>query len=103
MRVQARTNAEEVEIIAKAVSEKLNQYRNKKLVKFVIPRNGFSSLSVKGGALYDPEVDRVFIEALKKNLDPEIEVIEVDSDINQLDFARVVVETLQKLLRSTPA
>lgn len=96
MRVQARTNAEEMEIIAKAVSEKLNQYKNKKLVKFIIPMKGFSSLSVENAVLYDPETDKVFIKALRKNLDPEIEIIEVDSDINQLEFAKVVVETLKK-------
>lgn len=103
MRVQARTTREEMEMIAKAVSEKLNQYKNKKLVKFIIPRKGFSSLSVEGGALYDPEVDQVFTETLRKNLDPEIEIIEVDSDINQLEFARVVVENLKKGLTSSPA
>lgn len=103
MRVQARTTREEMEMIAKAVSEKLNQYKNKKLVKFIIPRKGFSSLSVEGGALYDPEVDQVFTETLRKNLDPEIEIIEVDSDINQLEFARVVVENLKKVLTSSPA
>lgn len=103
MRVQARTTREEMEMIAKAVSEKLNQYKNKKLVKFIIPRKGFSSLSVEGGPLYDPEVDQVFTETLRKNLDPEIEIIEVDSDINQLEFARVVVENLKKVLTSSPA
>lgn len=101
MRVQARTNAEEMEKIAKAVSEKLNQYENKKLVKFIIPCKGFSSLSVEGAILYDPEVDQVFIKSLRKNLDPEIEIIEVDSDINQLEFAKAVVETLQKALKSS--
>lgn len=103
MRVQARTTREEMEMIAKAVSEKLNQYKNKKLVKFIIPRKGFSSLSVEGGPLYDPEVDQVFTETLRKNLDPEIEIIEVDSDINQLEFARVIVENLKKGLTSSPA
>ncbi len=100
MRVQARTNAEEMETIAKAVSEKLNRYKNKKLVKFLIPRRGFSSLSVEGAVLYDPEVDQVFIKTLKKHLDPGIEIIEVDSDINQLEFARVVVEALKRTLES---
>ncbi|MGQ9509291.1 MAG: Tm-1-like ATP-binding domain-containing protein [Thermodesulfobacteriota bacterium] len=98
MRVQARTNAEEMETIAKAVAEKLNQYKNKRLVKFIIPRKGFSSLSAEGGALYDPEVDQIFLMVLKRELDPEIEIIEVDSDINHIEFARVVVETLKKTL-----
>jgi len=101
MRVQARTSAEEMETIAKAVAEKLNQYENKKLVKFIIPRKGFSSLSVEGGALYDPESDQVFVEALKKYLDPEIDRVEVNSDINHSEFARAVVEALREALESS--
>jgi uncharacterized protein (UPF0261 family) len=100
MRVQARTSAEEMETIAKAVAEKLNQYKSKQRVKFVIPKKGFSSLSVEGGALYDPEADQVLTDGLKKYLDPEIEMVEVDTHINTLEFARVVVDVLQKSFKS---
>jgi uncharacterized protein (UPF0261 family) len=100
MRVQARTSAEEMETIAKAVAEKLNQYKSKQRVKFVIPKKGFSSLSVEGGALYDPEADQVLTGGLKKYLDPEIEMVEVDTHINTLEFARVVVDVLQKSFKS---
>jgi uncharacterized protein (UPF0261 family) len=96
IRVQARTSPEEMETIAKEVASKLNQYPHKRLVKFVIPKKGFSSLSVEGGALHDPAVDQVFIDALKKYLSPEIKIFEVDSDINKPEFARVVVEALKE-------
>ena len=99
LRVQARTSSEEMETIAKEVAGKLNAYPNKNLIKFVIPRKGFSSLSVEGGALYDPASDRVFIEALRKYLDPEIRILEVDTDINNPEFARVLVEALRESLR----
>lgn len=95
MRVQARTNAEEMEIIAKAVADKLNKHKNRKLVKFLIPTKGFSSLSVEGGQLYEPNLDRVFIDELKKYLNPEIEIIEVSAHINDLQFAKVVIEALE--------
>jgi uncharacterized protein (UPF0261 family) len=98
LRVQARTSPEEMETIAKEVAGKLNAYPNKKLVKVVIPKKGFSSLSVEGGALHDPAVDQVFIDALKKYLSPEIKILEVDSDINKPEFARVVVEALKESL-----
>jgi len=94
MRVQVRTTVEEVQTTARAVAEKLNRHRNKKLVKFVIPTKGFSSLSVEGGALYEPDTDKAFIDELRKNLDPEIQVIEVDTHINTPEFARSVVEAL---------
>jgi uncharacterized protein (UPF0261 family) len=97
LRVQARTNPEEMQLIAKAVAEKLNQYRKKKWVKFVIPIKGFSSLSVEGGALHDPDSDQAFINEFKKQIDPEIEVIEVNTHINTPEFAQAVVEVLKKI------
>lgn len=98
MRVQARTNIEEMKTVAKAVADKLNQYRNKNRVKFIIPQKGFSSLSMQGGALYDPEADHAFVKELKRLLDPGIEIIEVDTHINTPDFARAVVKTLKESL-----
>lgn len=98
MRVQARTNIEEMKTVAKAVADKLNQYRNKNRVKFIIPQKGFSSLSTEGGALYDPEADHAFVKELKRLLDPGIEIIEVDTHINTPDFARAVVKTLKESL-----
>jgi uncharacterized protein (UPF0261 family) len=96
MRVQARTSAEEMEEVALAVAQKLNRYRFKNMVKFVIPKKGFSSLSVEGGALYDPQSDEAFISSLKKHLDPEIKVFEVDADINSREFADVAVAALSE-------
>ena len=58
-----------------------------------------SSLSVEGGALHDPEADKTFIDELKKSLDLEINIVEVDTDINHPEFARAVVESLQETLK----
>jgi len=88
-----------METVAKAVAEKLNQYPNKNLLKFVIPRKGFSSLSVEGGALYDPVADKAFVDALRKHLDPGIKVVEVNTDINNSQFALAVVEALNESLK----
>ncbi len=67
-------------------------------MKFVVPTKGFSSLSVEGGALYDPVSDRAFIDELRKELDPEIEIIEVETHINTPEFARAVVEVFRRTL-----
>jgi uncharacterized protein (UPF0261 family) len=98
IRVQARTSPEEMQTIARAVAEKLNKHENKKLVKFIIPTKGFSSISVKGGALYDPISDKTFIDELRENLDPEIDIIEIDTHINTLEFARAAVDALEQTL-----
>jgi len=98
IRVQARTSAAEMQTIAQEVANKLNQSKNKKLIKFVLPTRGFSSLSAEGGALYEPVSDKAFIEALKKSLDDGISVIEVEADINTPEFARAVVDALHQAL-----
>ena len=97
MRVQARTSPQEMQLIAGEVAEKLNQHPNKQLVKFVIPTQGFSLASMEGGALYDPDTDQVFIEALKEYMDSEIEIIEVETHINTPEFARAVVAALNEM------
>jgi len=98
MRVQARTTPEEMQAIARAVAEKLNKHENKKLVKFIIPKKGFSSISVEGGALYDPVSDQAFVDEFRRNVDPEIEIIEMDTHINTPEFARAVIDALERTL-----
>lgn len=98
LRVQARTSPDEMKMIAQAVTEKLNKHPKKELVKFIIPLKGFSSISVDGGAIHDPVSDRTFIDELRKNLDPEIEIMEVDAHINTRKFAQAVVDTLERIL-----
>lgn len=98
IRVQARTSAEEMQTIAQEVANKLNHSKNKKLIKFILPTKGFSSLSVEGGALYEPLSDKAFIDTLKKSLDDDIDIIEVEADINTPQFARAVVDALHQAL-----
>jgi len=98
IRGQARTSAAETQTVAREVADRLNRSQNKKLIKFILPTRGFSSLSVEDGALYDPESDQAFIEALKQYLDDDISIREVDADINTPEFARAVVEALQQAL-----
>lgn len=98
LRVQARTSAEELATIAQAVAEKLNKHPKKHLVKFIIPTKGFSSLSVEGGQLYAPEIDRVFVAALREQLDPGIETIEVDAHINTPEFGKAAASALETSL-----
>jgi uncharacterized protein (UPF0261 family) len=96
-RVQARMIAEEAAYVAAAAAERLNRYDHKERVKVIIPLRGFSSISVEGGPLYDPEADKAFAAAMKKRIDPAVEVIEVDSEINSREFAGAVVNALRKI------
>ena len=99
MRVQCRTSPEEVQMIARAVAAKLNKHPHPELVKFIIPTAGFSSLSVEGGALYEPETDRAFVDELRKSLNPHIAIIEVNTHINTPEFAREVAAALEEAFK----
>jgi uncharacterized protein (UPF0261 family) len=102
VRVQARTSPEEMALMAAAVAEKLNQHRYKTLVRFVIPKRGFSSLSAPGGALYDPESDAAFTASLKEHLDPEIRVYEVDAEVNSREFAQRIATVVTRAMEKRP-
>jgi uncharacterized protein (UPF0261 family) len=67
-RVQARTNTDELRLVAETVAEKLNKAKGP--VKILIPSGGWSTLSVKGQSLYDPDADKAFVAELKKYLKP---------------------------------
>lgn len=95
LRAQARTTADELRKVAKVVAEKLN--RAKGPVKFLIPLKGWSSLSRPGGPLHEPETDKVFVDELKNNLKPEIEVRTFDVDLNDPLFAEEVVEAFEEV------
>ncbi|GAB6907798.1 conserved hypothetical protein [Desulfosarcina cetonica] len=98
MRVQARTTVEELQIIAQQVADHLNRCKRPELVKFFIPNQGFSSMSRPGAVLHNPLADRAFIETLKQHLDPAIEIVNVDAEINSSVFADAVTEVLRRMM-----
>jgi uncharacterized protein (UPF0261 family) len=102
-RVQVRTSADEMRLVARTVAERLNKHPNRKLVKFLVPTRGFSTLGAAGGPLHEPETDRAFVDELRKHFDPEIQVREVDTHLNTPEFAAAVVQAFREVfaLRAT--
>lgn len=95
-----RTTKEENREMGKIFAEKANQSSGN--VAFLIPLQGYSMLdSVDDGVpqlFWDPEADQAFIDGLKKHLNPAIEVIEIDANINDTAFSDKAVETMLALL-----
>ena len=92
-----RTNAEEMKVLARTIADKLNRARGP--VKVVIPLCGWSEADGKGAPLHEPETNAVFVEEMKRRLNPRIELLEVDAHINEPRFAEVVVEVFDGLMR----
>jgi uncharacterized protein (UPF0261 family) len=100
LRAATRFNTEELKIGAKVYAEKLNKAKGP--VSVLFPLRGWSSLEKEGSVLYDPEQDRVFVEELKRNLKPQIDVEEVDCNLEDPPFALALVEKLETLYKRFP-
>lgn len=91
-----RTNEEENKWLGKSFAEKLNNSKGKVVV--LLPLKGISKISKKGEVFYAPHVDSVLFDAIGEYLNPNIPVIEVDTDINDTKFAGIAVTELLKLM-----
>ena len=91
-----RLSADEMVMVADKMADKLN--RAKGPVTLLIPLGGWSSVDRKCTDFYDKDLDRVFVEELKKKLRSDIEIIEVDADLDTSEFAQEVVKAFQSLL-----
>jgi uncharacterized protein (UPF0261 family) len=68
-------------------------------VAIILPLQGVSMLDSEGGAFWDPAADRACYAAIKRNLKPDIPVIEMDNNINDPEFSGKVAETLLGMLK----
>ncbi len=93
-----RTNVEENRQTAALVAGRLNVSRGP--VEVVIPLGGFSALSGSEGPLCDPDADMAFANELTRLLNPTIRITTVELNINDPEFAGVVVPRLVELMNS---
>jgi uncharacterized protein (UPF0261 family) len=91
-----RMNKTEMQKTGVAMAEKLNKSTGKTAV--IIPKKGFSPGNREGRMLFDPEADRAFIEALKRGLKPYVQLIEMETHINDEVFAEKAVELLSEMM-----
>jgi uncharacterized protein (UPF0261 family) len=89
-----RTNAGECAELGRIIAQKLNA--SKGAVTFLIPRKAISVISAPGQKFHDPAADKALFEALKANLRPDIEVIEMECAINDAEFAGACAKALLK-------
>jgi uncharacterized protein (UPF0261 family) len=97
LRTWIRLSAEEMRMVAKVFAEKLNKAKGE--VRFLNPLKGWGSLDTVGSSLYDPGEDKIFIEELKKYLKPEIPILEIDANADELEFAKAVVSSFKEMKR----
>ena len=91
LRTWLRVSPDELEQVANVFAEKLNRARAP--VRVLVPLNGWSSVDAPGNPTYDPAEDRIFTDVLRTKLNPDVQIIEVDANMEDPKFAQAVVET----------
>ena len=92
-----RTTPDECRRLGQILAEKLNLSTGP--VSVLIPLRGLSVIDAPGGPFWWPEADRALFDALKAGLRPEIPVIEMDSNVNDPEFAQRAAESLLESLK----
>lgn len=82
-----RSRLPEMEPLGLTMAEKLNKAKGPTAVIFPLQGLSFANRHVDKEEWTDTEADRVLLETLKKNLRPDIKVIECDLHINDAEFA----------------
>jgi uncharacterized protein (UPF0261 family) len=93
-----RTTPDECRRLGEILAEKLNLSTGP--VTVLIPLGGVSMIDAPGEPFWWPEANDALFAALKSNLRPDIPVIELDSNVNDPQFARRCAEVLLESIGS---
>jgi uncharacterized protein (UPF0261 family) len=66
-----------------------------------LPLAGVSAIDVEGEPFHDPEADAALFEAIREHLDEDVELVEIETDVNDAAFARAMAEKLDEYVRAS--
>ena len=97
-----RTTAEENDRMGRWIGEKLNRMSGP--VRFFLPEGGVSALDAPGQPFHDPAADAALFRALEEtvNQTSNRQLIRTPHNINDPEFAALVVQTFRSLHGSAP-
>jgi len=96
-----RTTEEECAELGRIIARKLNGATGPLTV--FIPLGGVSMIAVPGAPFHDPAADAALIRELRAGLRPDVEVVEMATDINDPAFATAMAERLDAHYRTWAA
>jgi uncharacterized protein (UPF0261 family) len=97
LRIEVRTNAEELKEMAAIIARRLNI--SEAPCAILNPLKGWSSLDEEGHALFDPVADAAFMEELKSLLNSDIYVKDVNFHLNTPEFGKEAVNVFHQLFQ----
>jgi uncharacterized protein (UPF0261 family) len=97
IRFCVRMGPEEMKQFARIIGEKLN--KSKGPTHVLVPGKGWSEADKPGMELFDPKTDRIFVEELRKLINPNIPIEEMDLHISDPAFASRAVKVVDHMIR----
>jgi uncharacterized protein (UPF0261 family) len=91
-----RTSAEEMATTGRLIAQRLSE--SKGPAAAILPLRGFGWFAMEGRPLYDPASDQAFIEAFEAHVPSSVEVIEVDTHINDPQVGEMAVDFMRDML-----
>jgi uncharacterized protein (UPF0261 family) len=91
-----RTTPEECAELGRIIAEKLNKATGP--IVLMLPLRGVSAIDKEGQPFYDPEADEVLFDAIRKNVRPPVELVELDMHINDPEFGAAIAKCLLTML-----
>ncbi|MDQ4081983.1 MAG: Tm-1-like ATP-binding domain-containing protein [Actinomycetota bacterium] len=93
-----RTTSAECAELGRVIARKLNAAKGP--TTLFVPLKGVSLISTEGQVFHDPAADEALFSALREHLDESVDVRELDTDVNDPDFARELADTLHEHYRA---
>jgi uncharacterized protein (UPF0261 family) len=96
LRTSIEENAEIGSMLANAANA-ANTARGR--VAVILPLKGVSQLDSPGGAFWDPAADQACFDAIRSHLTPSVELVELDCNINDKEFADRAADILLAMIK----
>jgi uncharacterized protein (UPF0261 family) len=92
-----RTTPEECAELGRRVARKLSTATGP--TALFVPLRGVSMIATEGQPFHDPAADEALFSAVREGLGPNVELHELDTDINDPEFALAMANRLIEMLR----
>ena len=94
-----RTTAEECAQLGEEIARKLSAATGP--VALFVPLGGISLIATPGGPFFDAAADEALFAAVRANVGENVELVELESDVNDPAFADAMVAKLHRYVGGT--
>lgn len=93
-----RTTKDECAELGRQIARKLSAATGP--TALFVPLKGVSMIDAEGQPFHDPEADEALFGALREGLDERVELIEMDNNVNDPEFADAMADKLDEYMKS---